>query len=247
MTNLISQDQKNKIDDFCTKYQIYNYTINSDGSIDVNGHVDIYRGELTKLPIVFNNVSQSFTCSHNELTTLEGAPKKVGKDFHCNHNKLTSMKHSPLWVGGGVWCNENRLSSLSYSPKHVGGIFHCGENRITSLVGLPNRIGKTLLCYDNLITSLLGAPEYIGGDLCAYINQLHNTYTGGIDIEVGGNINIKTSISDIAKLPKMISDNLHHIRLILKYQRHFYIWNDDLSLNEDALQELLDEIADGLE
>jgi len=247
MTNLITQEQKNKIDDLCTEFQIYNYTINSDGSIDVDGSVSIFNRGLTKLPIVFNNVTRSFTCSHNDLTTLEGAPRKVGEDFNCNHNKLTTMEHSPLWVGGGIWCNENRLTSLEHSPKHVGGVFHCGENQITSLVGLPNRIGRTLLCYDNRITTLVGAPEYIGGDLGVYINKLHNTYSGDIDIEVGGKITINTSIYDIVKLPKMLRENLQHIKLILKYQRHFLIWNDDMSLNEENFQILIEEIKDGLE
>jgi hypothetical protein len=35
--------------------------------------------------------------------------------------------------------------------------------------------------------------------------------------------------------------------LILKYQRHFFIWNDDLTLNVDNFNDLLAEINEGLE
>ena len=36
------------IDEICKKYSIENYTINPNGSIDVDGHVDLSDKELTK-------------------------------------------------------------------------------------------------------------------------------------------------------------------------------------------------------
>jgi hypothetical protein len=36
MNNIISQEEKNAIDKVCDQYSINNYTINGDGSIDVN-------------------------------------------------------------------------------------------------------------------------------------------------------------------------------------------------------------------
>ena len=51
----------------CKKYGIENYTINSDGSIDVNGNVDLYDESLTELPLTFNKVTGYFDCSDNEI------------------------------------------------------------------------------------------------------------------------------------------------------------------------------------
>ena len=55
------------IDLICKKYGITNYTINQDGSIDVNGSVNLSRENLTKLPLKFNRVSGYFDCSNNQL------------------------------------------------------------------------------------------------------------------------------------------------------------------------------------
>ena len=43
--------KKYKIDEICKQYGIENYTINTDGSIYVDGHVDLSDKELTKLNI----------------------------------------------------------------------------------------------------------------------------------------------------------------------------------------------------
>ena len=75
------------IEETCRKYGISNYTINDDGSIDVNNEVFIAARGLTELPLKFNKVSWNFDCSANKLTTLEGSPKSVGGYFKCNVNK----------------------------------------------------------------------------------------------------------------------------------------------------------------
>ncbi|NBO23267.1 hypothetical protein EBU94_08025, partial [bacterium] len=54
-----------EIKKICEKYKIYNYNINDDGSVDVDGDVDLSNKELTRLPIRFGKVSGSFICSHN--------------------------------------------------------------------------------------------------------------------------------------------------------------------------------------
>ena len=51
----------NSIHDICKEYDIENYTINSDGSIDVAGDVDLYDKGLTEIPLVFNKVTGYFS------------------------------------------------------------------------------------------------------------------------------------------------------------------------------------------
>jgi len=94
----------------CERYGIANYTINSDGSIDVDGDVDLYWKDLTKLPLKFNNVSGNFICSRNNLTTLEGSPKSVSGHFYCYVNNLTTLEGSPQTVGGNFRCSDNPIS-----------------------------------------------------------------------------------------------------------------------------------------
>jgi hypothetical protein len=44
-----------------------NYTINEDGSIDVDGEVYIPNKELTKLPLKFRRVTGHFICYNNQF------------------------------------------------------------------------------------------------------------------------------------------------------------------------------------
>jgi len=187
------------INSLCSIFEIENYCINSDGSIDVNGDVDLRHRHLERIPLKFATVTGYFSCSDNKITSLEGAPSTVGSHFDCSSNDLTSL------VGG---------------PKSVGGSF---------------------VCYDNQLSTLEGAPHTIGGDLCSQDNKLNNTYSGDIDIELIGDY-----LPEYQLLPRPLHNNLNHIQLILKYQRHFEIWNDDLSLNIENFIILMLEIEDGL-
>ena len=74
------------INEICKEYNIINYTINPDGSIDVNENVDLSDYNLTKLPLKFNKVNGFFDCGGNELTSLEGSPKEVNGSFYCFNN-----------------------------------------------------------------------------------------------------------------------------------------------------------------
>ena len=106
-----SLDQKD-IHKLCKKYDIGNYTINDDGSIDVDGDVGLSRLGLTKLPLKFRNVSGHFVCDGNQLTTLEGAPQSVGRGFYCNNNQLTTLEGAPQSVGGYFYFNNNPVNLI---------------------------------------------------------------------------------------------------------------------------------------
>ena len=125
------------------------YTINDDGSIDVDGDVTLSRKKLTKIPFNFGKVSGCFYCYNNKLTSLKGAPNNVGEGFYCNNNQLTSLEGVPNTVGGYFDCNNNQLTSLDGAPNTVGGSFYCYGNKLTSLEGAPNTVGGNFYCYNN--------------------------------------------------------------------------------------------------
>ena len=107
----------------CEKYDITNYTINPDGSIDVNGDVDLYNKGFVELPLIFNKVTGCFDCGYNNLTTLEGCPRWVGGFFYCSRNRLSSLEFSPDYVGGDFYCKYNKLTD-NYCDTEIGGGFH---------------------------------------------------------------------------------------------------------------------------
>ena len=81
----------NDIESICQKYGIENYTINNDGSIDVDGHVNLSNKDLKNLPLKFNKVIGDFNCRGNQLASLKGCPKEVGGEFYCFRNKLPKL------------------------------------------------------------------------------------------------------------------------------------------------------------
>ena len=107
----------------CKKYGIENYTINPDGSIDVNGDVNLWNRGLTELPLTFNKVTGYFNCIYNDLTSLKGSPRWIGGNFSCSRNELTSLEFSPDYVGDDFYCEGNYLTN-NYCDTEIGGYFY---------------------------------------------------------------------------------------------------------------------------
>jgi hypothetical protein len=129
------------IESQCNKFNITNWTKNPDGTIDVEGNVNLSEKGLDKLPLKFGKVSGDFNCSNNQLFTLEGSPREVGGSFYCRVNKLTTLEGAPEEVGGNFMCSHNELTSLVGSPKIVVGGFCCQSNKLITLEGAPKEIG----------------------------------------------------------------------------------------------------------
>lgn len=101
-----------EIHNICKVYNISNYKINSDGSIDVDGNLTIIYRNLYTIPIKFNKVSGDFDCSLNNLISLENSPIEVGGDFICDFNRLKSLVGSPIKINGYLSCIGYKLESL---------------------------------------------------------------------------------------------------------------------------------------
>ena len=155
----------------CNAYGIKNYTINSDGSIDVDGNVYLHsptlrylsgaRGRLVKLPLKFNVVYGDFLCFNNQLKTLEGGPKEVGGSFNCSDNELTSLVGAPIRVGDNFYCDHNELTTLEGGPMEVGDIFDCNNNQLTSLKGSPKKVNNFYCNYNPLPKLIKDNYRYI--------------------------------------------------------------------------------------
>ena len=72
---------REEVIEVCNRYEIKNYTINDDLSIDVNGNVNLAYRRLEYLPLKFNYVGVDFICSNNKLESLKGCPQTVGGGF----------------------------------------------------------------------------------------------------------------------------------------------------------------------
>ena len=193
---------KEKIYRLCKKYKINNYTINDDGSIDVDGDVYLSLSSLHILPLRFNKVSGYFDCSCNILTSLEGSPREVGDGFYCYRNNLISLKGC---------------------PKVVGGYFNCSENDLTSLIGSPEVLNSTFDCNKNNLTSLDGLPKELNGNIYFSTNNLHPFYER-VYGEIGNKLSIFVKYMDYYEVFKPA--HRPTLKPIFKKQNGLYLISD---------------------
>jgi hypothetical protein len=175
-----------EIKDLCDDFEIENYHINDDGSVDVNGDVDLTWGELgnlKKLPLAFNVVTGGFNCADNKLTTLERCPKEVDYISFMD-NKLTSLEHSPKKVKTEFIIGYNTLltSLEGLEDTYIGGelsIDFC-EN-LYSLKGFPKRVGSFVCSHtpiEPIYDTFIQECDY---DTMRKFNQFDVIYTDGLD------------------------------------------------------------------
>jgi hypothetical protein len=123
---------ESEVQEICKKYSIKNWSINSDGLVDVNGNVNLNNQGLTEIPLKFGKVTGDFYCNDNNLTTLKGAPHRVGGRFDCDDNRLTSLEFCPSLVGGYFYCRHNNIREFT-GLKYIGGDFYCTGNPIEKI------------------------------------------------------------------------------------------------------------------
>jgi hypothetical protein len=161
------------IHSICKKYGIEKYTINEDGSIDVDGNVYLTSKHLNELPLKFRNVSGHFNCSNNELTSLEGSPKEIGGVFDCCHNQLTSLEGSPIKVVGGIfYCNSNKLTSLEGITQMRSGHIECHSNNLRDVKGIKEGWrGYLEIEYNPVYKIFKLFPHYRYDEVVEYLNE----------------------------------------------------------------------------
>lgn len=104
-------EKVSELNAICKKWGIKNYTINDDGTIDVDGNVNISDFHLNVLPLRFGNIKGFFACDTNRLSSFKGCPKKIGGNFYCYINKITDIYDIPE-VTGEIHIDNNPVYSL---------------------------------------------------------------------------------------------------------------------------------------
>ena len=102
---------KEQIDKICKEYNITDYTINNDMSIDVNNNINLQLNTLEVLPIIFNKVNGSFFCELNNLNTLKYSPKYIEGNFNLAFNNIKTFEHFPE-VEGDIIFDHNPIEEL---------------------------------------------------------------------------------------------------------------------------------------
>ena len=102
------QVNKAEIESWCDEIGIQNYTINSQGEIDVDNCVNLMNKQFKELPYKFGKVKGYFSVyGCNKLKSLKNCPNKVGRNFNCTYCKgIESLEGCPKEVGGCFYCSK---------------------------------------------------------------------------------------------------------------------------------------------
>lgn len=121
----------------CIRYNIRDYVINDDYSIDVNESV-MLSGKFYKLPLNFRNVNGSFTSTNNGLRTLKGCPRVIEGFFNISWNNISEFDYFPIKIDGGFTCSYNPLKNFKGMEKcDISSDITCRGVDITTLEGIP--------------------------------------------------------------------------------------------------------------
>ena len=86
---------KDKIIKFMDEYNINNYVINDDMSVDITSDIDLSGNSIIDFPFKFNKVIGDFDCSDNNLTSLLNIPNYIGGSCYLFENELTHIDFIP--------------------------------------------------------------------------------------------------------------------------------------------------------
>ena len=115
------QSIKAEIEAWCEEMGIKNYTINSQGEIDVNGDVQLIHKNFKELPYKFGKVYGYFSLTGcKKLVSLKNCPYFVDTFFDVDFcSKLDSLEGCPKRVGGDFYC---RTCKRIFTKKEVSSL-----------------------------------------------------------------------------------------------------------------------------
>ena len=74
----------------------------------IEGSVDLDKLFLTELLDLSDvEVTKSYNCSFNNLTSLKGSPHTVGNRFSCHKSGVTNLVGGPHTVRGNFYCHDS--------------------------------------------------------------------------------------------------------------------------------------------
>ncbi len=110
------------------------FTFNTDGTVIAEGNVILQRLGIKTLPSNLIEVRGHLDLYKNQLTSLENFPQRVGRSLNLNHNPITSLKGIPNAVGESLYLNSNSdLRSLEGLSRFIGKNLDLMNTPVTSI------------------------------------------------------------------------------------------------------------------
>lgn len=166
------------IEEVLNKYNIKNYTINKDGSVNLTSDVSFFNKDIDKIPFNIKSSTGIIDFSYNNLTSLEGCPE-VAHSIFFSRNKIKEIDCVPM-ESKLLSLSNNEIEELNFPEGFNSGEIILRHNKIYDLKGIPSSFnGKIFLQY-NPIDALFKSKD--GSDV--------NTFNS-LNIIKGKKVNLK--------------------------------------------------------
>ena len=121
------QSYEQEVKAWCEEMGIVNYTINSQGEIDVDWRVNLRDKNFKELPYKFGRVIGYFDVGSNpNLTSLKNCPDFIKGSFSCSLcPQLDSLEGCPKEVGGSFYCYDCKRN---FTKKEIGSLCKVNKN-----------------------------------------------------------------------------------------------------------------------
>jgi len=226
-----------------------------DGTVNIDGYINLSGTKFAKLPFKFGKISQGLTIAENrKLATLVGCPTEVKALDLSSCQSLTSLKGSPTTVHGSVslfFCNN--LESYDGGPTQVdGNLILTSCTKLKSLKGLPRTLGGSLVVSSipNKEFSLEGMPEELGTheegnlQLCnlkiTSLTHLPKRINGVIDLS--GSTNIRNMLA-LFKVRGVTEIQIDHNKKLESILNKYVESRDIMECQEELIDAGLEEYA----
>lgn len=162
---------KEEIVEWLKEYQVENWTINKDLSVDVKGNVYLdhcFRPQTKNewLEQIEGYEEHTDPEGYEELTLCDDGTYERRGSYYQFEEKQFEPYTLPVQfhkVSGDFGISQNRLATLKGCPKEIGGDFDCEHSGITSLEGAPSNVGGIFNCAENAIETV-GQIDTVVGD-----------------------------------------------------------------------------------
>lgn len=136
---------KNEVYNWLFQYNINDFYVKKDLTVDVLGSVDISSQSLIEIPIQFGEVSGNFNCDNNLLTSFQGMPTEIGLALYASNNLISSFEGFPKYIGTSARLLSNEITHLIKLDTKIEKNLYLDYNSIKSLNDFNGGFGRFLI------------------------------------------------------------------------------------------------------
>lgn len=133
------------------QYNVVDYTINNDGSVNLTKDITFFKKNLDKIPFKISIAPRVLDFSFNNITSLEGSPKECNVVFYAMNN-ISDLTGVPV-VSKLLSLSNNKLEKLNFPKGFKTDELLLNHNNIYELTGIPSDFSGKIFLNQNPIAT----------------------------------------------------------------------------------------------